>query len=70
MNIFKNTLFLAFVAISHVHAEDMTPIEIQSSILSNSVTENKNTSLYSMYVLLVVTPRNLSRTDRHRMRLS
>ena len=43
MNIFKNALFLAFVAISHVHAEDMTPIEIQSSILSNSVTENKNT---------------------------
>ena len=43
MNIFKNALFLAFVAISHVHAEDMTPIEIQSSVLSNSVTENKNT---------------------------
>ena len=43
MNIFKNALFIAFVAISHVHAEDMTPIEIQSSVLSNPVTENKNT---------------------------
>ena len=43
MNIFKNALFLAFVVVSHVHAEVMTPIEIKSSILSNSVTENKNT---------------------------
>lgn len=43
MNIFKNTLFLAFVVVSHAHAEDMTPIEIKSSVLSNSVTENKNT---------------------------
>ena len=43
MNIFKTALFLAFVVVSHVHAEDMTPIEIQSSVLSNSVTENKNT---------------------------
>ncbi len=43
MNIFRTALFLAFVVISHAHAEDMTPIEIQSSVLSNSVTENKNT---------------------------
>jgi len=43
MNIFRTALFLAFVVVSHAHAEDMTPIEIQSSVLSNSVTENKNT---------------------------
>jgi len=43
MNIFKNALFLAFVIVIHAYAEDMTPIEIQSSVLSNSVTENKNT---------------------------
>ena len=43
MNIFRTALFLAFVVVSHAYAEDMTPIEIQSSVLSNSVTENKNT---------------------------
>ena len=42
MKIFRLMLLVAALFVTpYVHAEDLTSIEVESSILSNSITENK-----------------------------
>ena len=42
MKIFRLMPFVAALFVTpYVHAEDLTSIEVESSVLSNSITENK-----------------------------